>query len=87
MTGAERGFLLLGSTLGDPERRPLSTVQLRKLGKLMKNAPDADADRELSVADLTAIGCGRELAERIWLLLEQEDVLEHYLRRGGCYSK
>ena len=87
MTGAERGFLLLGSTLGDPERRPLSTAQLRNLGKLVQNAPTPTEDRELSVADLMAIGCGRELAERIWLLLSQEDVLEHYVRRGaknGC---
>ena len=81
MTGAERGFLLLSSCLGDPERRPLSTAQLRKLRELAMHMERPGQERELSVGDLTAIGCSRELAERIFLLLAQEDVLEHYLRK------
>lgn len=44
-------------------------------------------DRELNVHDLVKLGYGRDMAEQIILLLSQEDVLEHYIRKGqrmGC---
>ena len=46
-----------------------------------------DPERDLTAADLTALGYGMELAQRIISLLEAEDVLDHYLSRGkraGC---
>ena len=46
-----------------------------------------DPERDLTAADLTALGYGMELAQRIIFLLEAEDVLDHYLSRGkraGC---
>ena len=87
MTGAERGFLLLTSHLGDPERHPLSAAQFRMLAQRARTMEKPAEDLELSAADLLALGYGREMAERILILLEEQEVLEHYLRRGqqsGC---
>lgn len=87
MRGAERGFLLLSSCLGDPDRKPLSTAQLRVLADRSWQMDLPGEDRDLTAADLTALGYGSAMAERILALLSQEDVLDHYLARGrrsGC---
>lgn len=87
MTGAERGFLLLCSHLGDPERKCLSTAQFRKLSQRMKQAAKPAADRDLTAADLLSLGFGQDEASRILRLLGEEERLERYLRRGarqGC---
>lgn len=87
MRPAEKGFLLLTSCLGDPERRPMSGPQLRTLAERLHNNRRPEPDRELQEADLAAMGYSREFARRILLLLSQEDLLEHYIRKGaraGC---
>ena len=87
MTGAERGFLLLSSHLGNPERKPLTTAQLRALADRMRYAPRLPEERELMVSDLTALGYRSDMARRILALLNEEDSLDHYLTRGarqGC---
>lgn len=87
MTPRERGFLLLTSHLGDPERRILTTAQLRILETRMRSQDRPAEDRELIPGDLTALGFNREMAGRICQLLSQDDLLDHYLRRGkkqGC---
>ena len=87
MTGAERGFLLLSSHLGNPERKPLTTAQLRTLGDRMRYVPRLPEERELMVSDLTALGYRSDMARRILALLNEEDLLDHYLTRGtrqGC---
>lgn len=87
MNPKEAGFLLLTSKLGNPERRTLTTAQLRTLAERAKNMPRPEAERELELCDLTAIGYGPEMGRRILALLAEEDLLEHYLRRGnklGC---
>ena len=87
MTAGERGFLLLASHLGDPARKPLTAAQLRTLGQRVRETAPAEPDRDLEVRDLTALGCGPEMAERIVGLLKEEDLLDHYLRaakRAGC---
>lgn len=87
MTGPERGFLLLSSHLGDPDRKPLTTAQLRELGLRVSKMEKPRNDRELSQADLISLGYGREQAERILDLLEGEAALDWYLNRGkqqGC---
>ena len=87
MTGAERGFLLLSSHLGNPERKPLTTAQLRTLADRMRSAPRLAEERELMVSDLTALGYRSDMARRILALLNEEDLLDHYLTRGarqGC---
>ena len=87
MTGGERGFLLLSSHLGNPERKPLTTVQLRTLADRMRSAPRFPEDRELRVSDLTVLGYRSDMALRILALLDEEELLDHYLTRAarqGC---
>ena len=87
MNPREKGFLLLTSHLGDPNRKILSAAQLRLLAQRMSTMEQPTDDRDLSVSDLLRLGYGREMAERILQLLSQEDLLEYYLNRGrklGC---
>ena len=88
MTGAERGYLLLSSHLGNPDRKPLTTAQLRTLADRMRSAPRFPEDRELEERDLTALGYRGDMARRILALLSEEELLRHYLTgafRQGCY--
>lgn len=87
MRPGERGFLLLSSRLGDPDRKPLSTAQLRTLADRSWRMETPAEERDITQADLMALGYGGQMAERIVDLLSQEDVLDHYLHRGkkaGC---
>ena len=87
MNPRERGFALLSSHLGASGRRPLTAPQLRVLAQRVAEMERQDPDRDLTADDLTALGYGREMAERIVSLLDDEDVLDHFLRRGrraGC---
>lgn len=87
MTGAEAGFLLLTSRLGNPERRMLTPAQLRILSTRVQMAEKQNVQRELELGDLIAMGYGREMAERILDLLSEEELLDHYCRKGekqGC---
>ena len=87
MIPREAGFLLLTCRLGNPDRKVLTTAQLRTLGQRMKNATVDDPDRDLVPEDLVKLGYGPEMAERIVALLSEEDLLAHYLRRAtkaGC---
>ena len=87
MTGPEAGFLLLGCRLGNPERKILSTAQLRTLSQRMKDFTPDNPDRDLMPEDLTKLGYSRDMANRIVSLLEEEDLLIRYLRRAqkaGC---
>ena len=83
MTGAERGFLLLSSHLGDPLRRPLSIPQLRTLGRRMQLTERPTEERDLLPADLIALGYGAEMAERIVMLLSEERLLDKYLKEAA----
>ena len=82
MTGAERGFLLLTSYLGNPQRKPLTTAQFRLLTDRMRKQSLCLEDRELGVTDLLQLGFNRSTAQRMLDLLSEEELLEHYLRRG-----
>lgn len=87
MTGAQRGFLLLCCHLGDPQRRPLTVAQFRKLARLVRSGEKSGDDRELELSDLTRLGCAKEEAQRILSLLDEEERLDRYLSRGaklGC---
>lgn len=87
MTGAEAGFLLLTSRLGNPERRMLTPAQLRILSTRVQMAEKQNVQRELELGDLVAMGYGREMAERILELLSEEELLDHYCRKAekqGC---
>ena len=87
MNNLEKGFLLLSSHLGDPERKPLTTAQLRALADRMRQMEKPMEDRELERKDLLALGYNREMADRILALLEDTPILEYYLQKGsrtGC---
>ena len=82
MTGAERGFLLLTSHLGDPGRPVLTVSQFRILADRMLHAEWVSEERELQMQDLISLGYGREMAGRILRLLQEESLLHHYISRG-----
>ncbi len=88
MNPRERGFLLLTSQLGNPERKPLTAAQLRTLTARMASMEQSPLQRDVEPGDLTALGYGAQAAAHIVALLNQEAELEHYLhraRRAGCY--
>ena len=88
MTGPEQGFLLLTSTLADPERKPLTVAQFRDLAKRVQSTPKESSLRELKPSDLQNLGYGRTMAERIYGLLSGTGHLREYLRRAencDCY--
>ena len=87
MNVREQGFLLLTGYLGDPERKPLTIPQFRKLTIMAQTMEKPLQDRDISVEDLQAIGCNNAFARRIVNLLSQESQLEWYLKSGshcGC---
>lgn len=87
MNPREQGFLLLSSGLGDPQRKPLTTPQLRILAQRIRNTSFSGEDRSLQQCDLVALGYDWQTAQHILDLLSEEQVLEHYVRRGrkhGC---
>ena len=83
MTGPERGFLLLTSHLGNPERPVLTTAQFRTLFDRAKQGRPYQLDREITISDLISLGYGKDMASRILGLLSEEDLLRHYLSRGN----
>ena len=88
MNAKERGFLLLTCQLGVPERKPLTVAQFRTLAKRMQAGQRPTEERELTAADIVAIGYNRSMADRIVSLLNDGFVLEKYLSRGkkqDCY--
>ena len=87
MTAREQGFLLLTSQLGDPDRKPLTVPQLRTLAQRVSALGMPDIDREMQPEDIISLGYSGEMADRIVMLLSQQEELEYYLRRGrkaGC---
>lgn len=87
MNGPERGFALLTSHLGNPDRKVLTTAQFRTLASRVRQAASSGENRELTLEDLTALGYGKDFAARILQLLAEEDLLKHYICRGnrlGC---
>lgn len=87
MNAGERGFLLLSSSLGNPERKPLTPYRLRQLSSRYLALPSADGEKTLEPGDLLAIGFDRETAERTVALLSEEAALDRYLEKAailGC---
>ena len=82
MNPRERGFLLLTSRLGNPDRRVLSTAQLRMLALRMRGRECAQPEREMTRQDFIELGYDRETAERYCALLSDTEQLDYYLSRG-----
>lgn len=88
MRPMERGYVLLASHLGDPERMPLTRVQLGRLTVRMQEASAPDPGAELTAPYLIGIGLEWDLAERIVALLADDPLLDGYLtraHRAGCF--
>ena len=68
MNPRECGYLLLSSKLGIPDRRPLSTAQLRLLAQRAAYLPETRGTQELTMAHLLSLGLERQLAERVFVL-------------------
>ena len=83
MTARERGFLLLTGHLGNPERPVLTAAQLRNLAKRVTSAAPISDNRDMVPEDLVALGYGGDMAQRILALLDEEELLDHYLRKAG----
>ena len=82
MKNTERAILLLTCPLGDPKRKPLTVAQFRELTRRMQAFSLDDPDRQLCLSDLKAMGYGELFAGHILKLLEEEELLESYLRRA-----
>lgn len=82
MTGAEKGFLLLTSRLGDPGRKPLTVAQFRELTRRVKTMTSREALRDIDILDLTSIGYAESFARHILALLQDEQLLKHYMRQA-----
>lgn len=86
MNDRERGFLLLTSHLGDPERRVLTVAQLRNLAVRVRGVEPSGEPRELTEEDLMALDSSREAARQILELMSQENQLDSYLARGRAWG-
>lgn len=87
MTGAEYGFLLLTSKLGNPDRKPLTVAQFRELFSRSEQLERKDESRNVTAADLVSMGYGLQMAGHIVELLGEEMLLQHYLqkaKKAGC---
>lgn len=88
MTGPDQGFLLLTSQLGDPQRKPLTVAQFRRLAKRVLDGEREVTSRELEVSDLEKLGYDKDMSRRIYGLLSGGNQLREYLRRAetcGCF--
>lgn len=83
MNNKERGFLLLTSTLGNPERTPLTVAQFRTLAKRAAQMEKPTDTRALTETDLLSLGYDRPTAMRIIGLLDEGELLDSYLFRGN----
>lgn len=86
MTSREKGFLLLASNLGDPDRRCLTVPQLRTLAFRARSLVKPAENRQMTVEDLCALGYCQEEARRIITLLGQEALLQAYLEQANRFD-
>ena len=81
------GFALLGSHLGDPERRILTDAKIRQLTERIRFLNRENPDKQLEAGDLTPLGYGETEIRQILSLLSDRDQLSLYLQEGqhrGC---
>lgn len=83
MRGAERGFLLLTSHLGDPCRKVLTVPQFRILARAVNGSQIGHMDEEVGERELMDLGFNQASARRIVQLLSEEERLDQYLWEGA----
>ncbi len=79
--------MLLTGKLGNPARPTLTVPQLRSLAQRVRQSRREDPGRELTLADVMAMGYSACEAERILSLLSDGELLSHYVQKGkklGC---
>lgn len=79
MTGAELGYLLLGSHLGDPARRPLTPAQLVRLRQRVRSHGRTVGEGQVDEAFLRSLGYSAVDSAHILALLGQVDQAIAYL--------
>ncbi len=87
MTTREQGFLLLTSSLGDPQRKSLSLHQFRTLILRSKKYPKLRNASTVTLEDMAAMGYDRKMAERVVHLFSQREQMMGYVKAGarqGC---
>lgn len=87
LNGAELGFLLLTSRLGNPGRKPLTVPQFRELQHRVEMVKPGTENRDLEERDFLAMGYSPAASRHILELLEEELLLRQYLNRAersGC---
>lgn len=82
LTPAEKGFLLLTSNLGNPERKPLTVAQFRELTDRIERTRCRDLSRDVDVHDFVSIGYSPGFAGHIVDLLRDVELLERYMVRS-----
>lgn len=80
MREAERGLLLLCCALGE-NVQPLNRREYKQVMGLLQNVKEKSDEGDVTVEGLCEIGLNRELAERVYQLLERPHQPESYLRR------
>ena len=76
------GFLLLSSHLGNPQRKPLTTAQLRTLSQRVLAHGPYEAPGTLTEKELLALGFSKEFAGQVLSLLEERELLDRYLQKA-----
>ena len=82
MNPRECGFLLLSSKLGDPDRKPLTTAQLRLIAQRAALLQPGEDGEQLNISHLLSIGIEKGLAEHVLLLLKDTLQLQAYLDKA-----
>ena len=82
------GFALLGSHLGDPNRRILTDAKIRQLTERIRFISRENPNKQLEAEDLTPLGYGETEIRQILSLLSDREQLSLYLQEGqrqGCH--
>lgn len=87
MTPKEKGFILLSSHLGYPDRPALTSAVMKNVQTRVTQVRQEYADRPMRTADLLTMGLNPALAGRVMGLMQDEALLEQYLKaakRSKC---
>lgn len=77
---------MLTSHLGDPESKPLTVAQFRRLTVFARNMERPSDKRDLTAEDIMSLGYDRPWAERIMHLLSRQEQLEYYVNQAAKYQ-
>ncbi len=82
LCGGEYAFLLLTSSLGNSERKPLTVAQLRELFRRAEHLERKELHRDLEARDLVSAGYSLQMAQHIVDLLQDEEQVDWYVTRA-----